>query len=205
MTKKTDPVKSPDTRNKWRLFWVIIAIAAAIAIIALLIWPAGQSSMHPPNDSEGVDSTAKSDSVALVSICKNNLNANDSTNFVRIAVAYTGTLSDFDVSSFHFNNQNYADDCLEFNNDRDSILAITYARLDSGLSDVPIRSAVIAKKNRAAYKLSLVVIAPKGDTIGSYSTSREIRFLSDNDRINKSLTLKRYAPKTSSPAIANQH
>ncbi len=202
MTRNTeDPIKSRNTRNKWRLFWVILAIIVAVAIIALLLWPLNQSSMQHPD--EGVDSTVKSDTVAFGNLCKENLNANDSTNFIKISVAYTGTLNDFDVSSFHFNNQNYADDCLEFNNDRDSILAITYAKLDSGVSIVPIRSAVIAKKNRAAYKLSVVVIAPKGDTIGSYSTTREIRFLNDNDRITKSLTLKRYAPKTSASPIAN--
>lgn len=81
----------------------------------------------------------------------------------------------------------------------------TYAGLDSGIALVPVTSAVMSKRNRAIYTLSILVTSPKGDTLKQYRKTRIMMFLNDNDMINEAITLKRYAQTTHPAVIAGRH
>lgn len=187
-------------KNNWWI-WVLI-IGILIALILFFFNPLSRNT-ESSTSSSGIDSIKSDTSALLQSGCLQPLAKSDSANYVKINLSYSGTLTDFDVSGFYFNGKNYSHDCLDFNADKDSLILVTYAKLDSGISIVPISSAVIAKKNKAKYTLSILVTSPKGDTLKTYSKNKTIKFLNDNDKINENLTLKRYVQKNPSAVIAH--
>jgi hypothetical protein len=182
-------------KNNWRLLLLIVMIAAIITSILIYF---DDSSLDQLKELQG--HVNMEESMPPPPPCFLDLEGKDSSDFVKLNVAYKSKDLTFNIGEFTFDDVNYADRrCMELTEDAFEMTA--FIEVGKSKSSFRIKSNVSPKTNNFKYDLVVIAMTPRGDTIGTYKSGTRSVPDFNNDNISTILITKRHETKTSEPSL----